>query len=67
MMRSGTASYLATGATTNEHFALYRWDMTGPPTCRGLAAYLLWTWQVPRRPSHVEAEGHREPSPAQPW
>jgi mannose-6-phosphate isomerase-like protein (cupin superfamily) len=32
MMRSGTASYLATGATTNGHFGLYRWDMTGPPS-----------------------------------
>jgi mannose-6-phosphate isomerase-like protein (cupin superfamily) len=32
MMRSGTASYLAAGATTNGHFGLYRWDMTGPPS-----------------------------------
>jgi hypothetical protein len=46
MMRSGTASYLATGATTNEHFALYRWDMTGPPTCRVPAVDLAGTSQA---------------------
>jgi mannose-6-phosphate isomerase-like protein (cupin superfamily) len=31
-MRSGTASYLATGASTNGQFGLYRWDMAGPPS-----------------------------------
>jgi mannose-6-phosphate isomerase-like protein (cupin superfamily) len=31
-MRSGFASYLATGATTNGQFGLYRWDMSGPPS-----------------------------------
>jgi len=31
-MRTGTASYLATGATNNGQFGLYRWDMSGPPT-----------------------------------
>lgn len=30
LMRSGSASYLATGATTNGQFGLYRWDMSGP-------------------------------------
>jgi mannose-6-phosphate isomerase-like protein (cupin superfamily) len=30
IMRSGTASYLATGASTNGQFGLYRWDMAGP-------------------------------------
>jgi mannose-6-phosphate isomerase-like protein (cupin superfamily) len=29
-MRSGTASYLATGASTHGRFGLYRWDMAGP-------------------------------------
>jgi len=29
-MRTGTASYLATGATTGGQFGLYRWDMDGP-------------------------------------
>lgn len=28
----GTASYLATGASTNGQFGLYRWDMAGPPS-----------------------------------
>jgi hypothetical protein len=32
IMRSGTASYLATGATTHGQFGLYRWDMAGPPS-----------------------------------
>jgi mannose-6-phosphate isomerase-like protein (cupin superfamily) len=31
-MRSGTASYLATGAGTNGQFGLYQWDMAGPPS-----------------------------------
>jgi mannose-6-phosphate isomerase-like protein (cupin superfamily) len=31
-MRSGTASYLATGAATHGLFGLYRWDMAGPPS-----------------------------------
>lgn len=31
-MRSGTASYLATGASTNGQFGLYRWDMAGSPS-----------------------------------
>jgi len=31
-MRTGTASYLATGASTNGEFGLYRWDMGGPPS-----------------------------------
>src|SRR5215207_869397 len=31
-MRSGAASYLATGGSTNGQFGLYRWDMSGPPT-----------------------------------
>jgi mannose-6-phosphate isomerase-like protein (cupin superfamily) len=31
-MRSGTASYLATGESTNGQFGLYRWDMAGPPS-----------------------------------
>jgi mannose-6-phosphate isomerase-like protein (cupin superfamily) len=30
--RSVTASYLATGASTNGQFGLYRWDMAGPPS-----------------------------------
>jgi mannose-6-phosphate isomerase-like protein (cupin superfamily) len=30
--RSGAASYLATGASTNGQFGLYRWDMDGPPS-----------------------------------
>jgi uncharacterized RmlC-like cupin family protein len=29
-MPSGTASYLATGASTHGLFGLYRWDMSGP-------------------------------------
>jgi mannose-6-phosphate isomerase-like protein (cupin superfamily) len=28
----GAASYLATGASTNGQFGLYRWDMAGPPS-----------------------------------
>lgn len=32
LMRTGTASYLATGASTNRQFGLYRWDMAGPPS-----------------------------------
>jgi mannose-6-phosphate isomerase-like protein (cupin superfamily) len=32
LMRSGTASYLATGASTAGEFGLYRWDMAGPPS-----------------------------------
>jgi len=32
LMRSGSASYLATGASTNGEFGLYRWDMDGPRT-----------------------------------
>lgn len=32
LMRSGTASYLATGASTSGQFGLYRWDMAGPPS-----------------------------------
>jgi mannose-6-phosphate isomerase-like protein (cupin superfamily) len=32
LMRAGTASYLATGASTKGEFGLYRWDMTGPPS-----------------------------------
>jgi mannose-6-phosphate isomerase-like protein (cupin superfamily) len=31
-MRNGTAGYLATGASTNGQFGLYRWDMAGPPS-----------------------------------
>ncbi len=31
-MRAGTASYLATGASTHGQFGLYRWDMAGPPS-----------------------------------
>jgi mannose-6-phosphate isomerase-like protein (cupin superfamily) len=31
-MAAGTASYLATGASTHGLFGLYRWDMAGPPT-----------------------------------
>jgi mannose-6-phosphate isomerase-like protein (cupin superfamily) len=32
-VRSGAqVHYLATGATTNGQFGLYRWDMTGPPS-----------------------------------
>ncbi len=31
-MRTGTASYLATGASTNGQLGLYRWDMAGPPS-----------------------------------
>ena len=31
-MRSGTASYLATGASTHAPFGLYRWHMAGPPS-----------------------------------
>jgi mannose-6-phosphate isomerase-like protein (cupin superfamily) len=30
LMPAGSASYLATGATTNGQFGLYRWDMNGP-------------------------------------
>lgn len=30
LMRSGSASYLATGAGTSGQFGLYRWDMDGP-------------------------------------
>lgn len=30
LMRGGSASYLATGASTNGQFGLYRWDMDGP-------------------------------------
>lgn len=30
--RTGTSSYLATGASTHGLFGLYRWDMAGPPT-----------------------------------
>jgi mannose-6-phosphate isomerase-like protein (cupin superfamily) len=30
LMRAGSASYLATGASTNGQFGLYRWDMAGP-------------------------------------
>jgi mannose-6-phosphate isomerase-like protein (cupin superfamily) len=29
--RGGATSYLATGASTNGQFGLYRWDMSGPP------------------------------------
>ncbi len=29
-LRYGSASYLATGASTNGQFGLYRWDMDGP-------------------------------------
>jgi mannose-6-phosphate isomerase-like protein (cupin superfamily) len=32
LMRSGTASYLATAASTAGEFGLYRWDMAGPPS-----------------------------------
>jgi mannose-6-phosphate isomerase-like protein (cupin superfamily) len=32
LMRAGTASYLATGASTKGEFGLYRWDMAGPPS-----------------------------------
>ena len=32
---TGTASYLATGASTNGQFGLYRWNMDGPPTGPG--------------------------------
>ncbi len=32
LMRSGSASYLATGASTSGQFGLYRWDMDGPPS-----------------------------------
>jgi mannose-6-phosphate isomerase-like protein (cupin superfamily) len=32
---TGSASYLATGASTNGQFGLYRWDMDGPPTGPG--------------------------------
>jgi len=32
LMRSGTASYLATGASTGGKLGLYRWDMAGPPS-----------------------------------
>jgi mannose-6-phosphate isomerase-like protein (cupin superfamily) len=32
LMRTGTASYLATGASTHGLFGLYRWDMAGPPS-----------------------------------
>jgi mannose-6-phosphate isomerase-like protein (cupin superfamily) len=32
---AGTASYLATGASTNGQFGLYRWNMNGPPTGPG--------------------------------
>jgi mannose-6-phosphate isomerase-like protein (cupin superfamily) len=28
--KTGSASYLATGASTNGQFGLYRWDMAGP-------------------------------------
>jgi mannose-6-phosphate isomerase-like protein (cupin superfamily) len=31
-MAASAASYLATGATTNGQFGLYRWDFTGPPS-----------------------------------
>jgi mannose-6-phosphate isomerase-like protein (cupin superfamily) len=31
-MRAGTASYLATGASTHGQFGLYGWDMAGPPS-----------------------------------
>jgi mannose-6-phosphate isomerase-like protein (cupin superfamily) len=31
-MRTGASSYLATGASTNGQFGLYRWDMSGPPS-----------------------------------
>jgi mannose-6-phosphate isomerase-like protein (cupin superfamily) len=34
-MRNGTASYLATGASTGGKFGLYRWDMHGPPSGPG--------------------------------
>lgn len=30
LMSAGSASYLATGASTNGQFGLYRWDMDGP-------------------------------------
>ncbi|HEY3010398.1 MAG TPA: cupin domain-containing protein [Micromonosporaceae bacterium] len=30
-MRSGSASYLASGGSTHGMFGLYRWDMAGPP------------------------------------
>jgi mannose-6-phosphate isomerase-like protein (cupin superfamily) len=30
LMQAGSASYLATGASTNGQFGLYRWDMAGP-------------------------------------
>ena len=32
---TGSASYLATGASTNGQFGLYRWDMDGPLTGPG--------------------------------
>lgn len=32
---TGTASYLATGASTRGEFGLYRWDMAGPPSGPG--------------------------------
>lgn len=31
-MKAGAASYLATGASTNGQFGLYRWDFAGPPS-----------------------------------
>jgi hypothetical protein len=34
-MNTGTASYLATGASTGGDFGLYRWDMSEPPTGPG--------------------------------
>src|SRR5690349_12718072 len=34
-LRYGSASYLATGASTNGQFGLYRWDMDGPLTGPG--------------------------------
>jgi quercetin dioxygenase-like cupin family protein len=32
LMRAGTASYLATGGSTNGQFGLYRWDMGPQPS-----------------------------------
>src|SRR5262245_52974641 len=32
LMSAGSASYLATGASTGGQFGLYRWDMDGPRT-----------------------------------
>jgi mannose-6-phosphate isomerase-like protein (cupin superfamily) len=32
LMPTGSASYLASGASTHGMFGLYRWDMAGPPS-----------------------------------